>query len=182
MTWRKVVARLRSPAPATVAISDRTGAVSGGGRITSPVGAHVRDRTLTGEAGYEQRALAALRPMADLMARHPTAFGRFLSALDFHLGPRVELALVAPRTLDELAPLAGEAFGRYLPNLVVAILQIISFSVKVLFFCWLQIMIRWTLPRFRYDQLMRLGWIAMMPIGFLNAIVTAMVILAWGRH
>ena len=69
-----------------------------------------------------------------------------------------------------------------LPNLVVAILQIISFSVKVLFFCWLQIMIRWTLPRFRYDQLMRLGWIAMMPIGFLNAIVTAMVILAWGRH
>ena len=51
-TWRKVVARLRSPAPATVAVSDRTGAVSGGGRIISPVGAHVRDRTLTGEAGF----------------------------------------------------------------------------------------------------------------------------------
>jgi uncharacterized protein YyaL (SSP411 family) len=75
---------------------------------------------LTGEALYEQRALAALRPMADLMGRHPTAFGRFLCALDFHLGPRVELVLVAPRALDEVAPLAREAFGRYLPNLVVA--------------------------------------------------------------
>jgi uncharacterized protein YyaL (SSP411 family) len=75
---------------------------------------------LTGEAMYEQRALSALRPMADLMGRHPTAFGRFLCALDFHIGPRVELALVAPRTLDEVASLAREAFGRYLPNLVAA--------------------------------------------------------------
>jgi NADH-quinone oxidoreductase subunit H len=69
-----------------------------------------------------------------------------------------------------------------LPNLVVAILQILSFSVKVLFFCWFQIMIRWTLPRFRYDQLMRLGWIGLLPLGFLNAILTALVILAWGQH
>jgi uncharacterized protein YyaL (SSP411 family) len=75
---------------------------------------------LTGEREYEGRALAALRPMADLMARHPTAFGRFLCALDFHLGPRVELALVAPRGIDEVTPLAREAFTRYLPNLVAA--------------------------------------------------------------
>jgi uncharacterized protein YyaL (SSP411 family) len=75
---------------------------------------------LTGDAPYEQRAVAALRPMADLMARHPTAFGRFLCALDFHIGPRVELALVAPRQLADVAPLAREAFRRYLPNLVAA--------------------------------------------------------------
>jgi hypothetical protein len=75
---------------------------------------------LTGEREYEQRAVAALRPMADLMARHPTAFGRFLCALDFHLGPRVELALLAPRAIDEVDGLAREAFGRYLPNLVAA--------------------------------------------------------------
>jgi uncharacterized protein len=73
---------------------------------------------LTGEAGYERSAVAALRPMTDLMARHPTAFGRFLCALDFHLGPRVELALIAPRAIGDVAPLAREAFGRYLPNLV----------------------------------------------------------------
>jgi uncharacterized protein YyaL (SSP411 family) len=75
---------------------------------------------LTGEAAYETRALTALRPMGDLMSRHPTAFGRFLCALDFHIGPRVQLALVAPRQIDEVSALAREAFGRYLPNLVAA--------------------------------------------------------------
>jgi uncharacterized protein YyaL (SSP411 family) len=75
---------------------------------------------LTGDQAYEQRAVAALRPMADLMGRHPTAFGRFLCALDFHLGPRTELALVAPRAIDEVSALAREAFTRYLPNLVAA--------------------------------------------------------------
>jgi uncharacterized protein YyaL (SSP411 family) len=80
----------------------------------------LRLAALTGDRVYEERAVAALRPMAELMARHPTAFGRFLCALDFHLGPRVELALVAPRHIDDAAPLAREAFGRFLPNLVVA--------------------------------------------------------------
>jgi uncharacterized protein YyaL (SSP411 family) len=80
----------------------------------------LRLAVLTGESLYEQRAVAALRPMADLMARHPTAFGRFLCALDFHLGPRVELALVAPASMADVAPLTREAFGRYLPNLVAA--------------------------------------------------------------
>jgi NADH-quinone oxidoreductase subunit H len=69
-----------------------------------------------------------------------------------------------------------------LPSLIVAIMQVVSFAVKVLFFCWLQIMIRWTLPRFRYDQLMRLGWMGLLPLGFLNAMVTALVILAWGQQ
>ncbi len=78
----------------------------------------LRLRVLTGETRYEQRALAALRPMADLMARHPTGFGRFLCALDFHLGPVVEVALLGAR--ESLAPLLAEVFGRYQPNRVVA--------------------------------------------------------------
>jgi uncharacterized protein YyaL (SSP411 family) len=75
---------------------------------------------LTGDERYARHAVAALSPMADLMGRHPTAFGRFLCALDFHLGPRVEVALLAPRAIEETAPLAAEVFGRYLPNLVAA--------------------------------------------------------------
>ncbi len=66
-----------------------------------------------------------------------------------------------------------------LPHLVVVLLQVASFAVKVVFFCWLQIMIRWTLPRFRYDQLMRLGWLGLLPIGFLNVVVTAALLLAF---
>jgi uncharacterized protein len=74
---------------------------------------------LTGESRYEATALKALRPMADLMARHATGFGRFLCALDFHLGPVVEIALVAPAPGDGLGSLTTEVFARYLPNRVV---------------------------------------------------------------
>jgi hypothetical protein len=74
---------------------------------------------LTGESAFESRAAAALRPMADLMGRHPSGFGRFLCALDFHVGPRAEVALVgAPG--DGLQPLVDEVFGRFQPNRVVA--------------------------------------------------------------
>jgi uncharacterized protein YyaL (SSP411 family) len=79
----------------------------------------LRLAVFTGEDRYRAKALAALRPMADLMARHPTGFGRFLCALDFNLGPVVEVALVAPAD-NGLGPLAAEVFGRYLPNRVVA--------------------------------------------------------------
>ena len=75
---------------------------------------------LTGAATYESRALAALRPAADLIGRYPSGFGRFLCALDFHLGPRVEVALVTPARDGGAESLVAEVFGRYLPNRVVA--------------------------------------------------------------
>ena len=51
-----------------------------------------------------------------------------------------------------------------------------SFTVKVLIFCWLFMTIRWTLPRFRYDQLMRLGWKGLFPISVANVLVTGLVL------
>jgi uncharacterized protein YyaL (SSP411 family) len=74
---------------------------------------------LTGEPQYEATALKALRLMGDLMAKHPSGFGRFLCALDFHLGPVTEIALVAPKGGDGLVALETEVFSRYLPNRVV---------------------------------------------------------------
>ena len=65
-----------------------------------------------------------------------------------------------------------------LPQITVVILQLIAFTVKVLFFCWLQILLRWSVPRFRYDQVMRLGWKMMLPLALLNVAVTAVVIIA----
>jgi uncharacterized protein YyaL (SSP411 family) len=76
----------------------------------------LRLAVLTGEDRYETPALTALRPMADLMARHGSGFGRFLCALDFRLGPVTEVALVGG---EGLAELTATVFGRYLPNLVV---------------------------------------------------------------
>jgi NADH-quinone oxidoreductase subunit H len=61
---------------------------------------------------------------------------------------------------------------------VVAALRIGSFIFKLMFFCWLQLMIRWTLPRFRYDQVMVLGWRKLLPLSILNTLATAGVLLA----
>jgi NADH-quinone oxidoreductase subunit H len=67
-----------------------------------------------------------------------------------------------------------------LPNAAVAILGIIAFWVKTLIFCCFQILVRWTLPRLRYDQLMRFGWKALVPLGLFNLVATAFVVVAVG--
>ncbi|MEW5876035.1 MAG: complex I subunit 1 family protein [Candidatus Zixiibacteriota bacterium] len=64
---------------------------------------------------------------------------------------------------------------------VVESLRVISFIGKVAFFCWLQMLIRWTLPRFRFDQLMNLGWKVLLPLSLVNAVVTAIVVLWIGQ-
>ncbi len=62
------------------------------------------------------------------------------------------------------------------------LLGISSFSIKVLLFCFLFMQIRWTLPRFRYDQLMDLGWLGLFPISVANMLLTAVVLqLVGGR-
>ncbi|GAB4341832.1 MAG: NADH-quinone oxidoreductase subunit NuoH [Candidatus Abyssubacteria bacterium] len=63
------------------------------------------------------------------------------------------------------------------PGWIVALIQIGVFTTKVVALCWLQLTIRWTLPRFRYDQLMRLGWKMLLPLSLANIFVTGLVIL-----
>src|SRR5262245_5804481 len=70
----------------------------------------------TGEDAYERRALTALRPMADVMARYPTGFGRYLGALDFHLGPVGGSPLGWPAAGGAEGRLLSVVGGRYLPN------------------------------------------------------------------
>jgi len=60
----------------------------------------------------------------------------------------------------------------------VTLLRVLSFNLKVLFFCWLQILTRWTYPRFRYDQVMDLGWKVLVPLGAANILVTGLVLAA----
>ncbi len=58
------------------------------------------------------------------------------------------------------------------------LLSILIFALKTGFFLFLFIWIRWTLPRFRYDQLMALGWKVLLPIGLAYIVITAALILA----
>lgn len=60
---------------------------------------------------------------------------------------------------------------------LLSILQVITFFIKVSLFVFFFIAIRWTIPRFRYDQLMKLGWKVMLPIAIANFLITGIVML-----
>jgi NADH-quinone oxidoreductase subunit H len=53
------------------------------------------------------------------------------------------------------------------------ILSILSFAFKTAFFLFLYIWVRWTFPRFRYDQLMNIGWKVLLPLALINIFITA---------
>lgn len=59
-----------------------------------------------------------------------------------------------------------------------ALLQMCSFAIKTGFFLWVFVWIRWTIPRFRYDQVMNLGWKLMFPLALGNIALTAMLMYA----
>ena len=64
-----------------------------------------------------------------------------------------------------------------LSNLSVVVLGVLAFFAKLSFFIWLLMAIRWTLPRFRYDQLMHLGWKILLPASLVNIAVTAVILI-----
>ncbi|MFQ6070581.1 MAG: NADH-quinone oxidoreductase subunit H [Candidatus Aminicenantales bacterium] len=63
----------------------------------------------------------------------------------------------------------------HLARWLVIVLQVLAFNIKVFFFCWLQVLIRWTYPRYRYDQLMDLGWKLLIPLSLVNIVGTGIV-------
>jgi NADH-quinone oxidoreductase subunit H len=59
------------------------------------------------------------------------------------------------------------------------VLTLGAFTVKAAFFAWVYVWVRWTLPRFRYDQLMYLGWKVLLPsaLGYIVVVATAVLVL-----
>ena len=70
------------------------------------------------------------------------------------------------------ANLANQIGGNW-----VALLSFISLMAKAFFFVFVFMWIRWTVPRFRFDQLMHLGWKRLVPLALINMILTAAIIL-----
>ena len=63
-------------------------------------------------------------------------------------------------------------------HLAMTVIGVLTFFIKVLLVCWMQAFVRWSLPRFRYDQLMRLGWKILLPTSLANILVTGVLSLA----
>jgi NADH-quinone oxidoreductase subunit H len=75
---------------------------------------------------------------------------------------------------------AGFAFpGGHLVSLgtgTVVVTQVLTFLAKVLLLCSFQILVRWTLPRFRWDQLLRFAWKILLPLAIANLALTAIAV------
>lgn len=65
-------------------------------------------------------------------------------------------------------------------NIATAIIQVATFAIKLLLMNFVFVWVRWTLPRFRYDQLQDLGWKVLMPLAIANILVTATVVVVLG--
>ena len=65
-------------------------------------------------------------------------------------------------------------------DFLASVLQVLTFCLKVGLFVLFFIVVRWTIPRFRYDQLMNLGWKVMLPLAIANLLATGLAILLIG--
>ncbi|MGK3997209.1 complex I subunit 1/NuoH family protein [Sorangium sp. So ce1024] len=69
-------------------------------------------------------------------------------------------------------------FQYKMTHFAVSLTYVIAFFGKTILMAWVQVFFRWTLPRFRYDQVMRLGWTKLLPLTLVNMMVTGVLILA----
>ncbi|MFT4037548.1 MAG: thioredoxin domain-containing protein [Thermomicrobiales bacterium] len=93
------------------------GATPSGNAVAADV--LLRLGTMTGNTAWIARATSLLQALASTMRDHPLAAGRYLTALDFYLGPVQELALAGPRESEAMQALLNASYEVYAPNLVV---------------------------------------------------------------
>ena len=116
---------------------------------------------------------------AELVAGYHTEYSSSMKFAMFFMAEYVNMTVAASLTVTLF--FGGWSLPGFQPQgLLGAILSILIFAVKTAFFLWVFVWVRWTLPRFRYDQLMRLGWKALLPLALANLLwVGGLVTLGW---
>lgn len=123
---------------------------------------------------------------AELVAGYHTEYGG-LKMLMFYIGEYGHM-MVASALLVTFY-LGGYDLGTWFgidltaliagpPGIAHSFILFAFFMLKILFFLWVFVWVRWTVPRFRYDQLMDLGWKKMLPWALFNTVATAFVVTA----
>ena len=93
----------------------------------------------------------------------------------FYFGGYSLYPLLTPESVSGFLQSAG--FSKNPTAILTSVIFLHVFLLKLILFLWIFIHVRWTLPRFRYDQLMDLGWKTMLPWALGNTMITAVVIL-----
>ena len=108
---------------------------------------------------------------AELIAGYHTEYGSMKFAM-FFMAEYINLTVASALTVTLY--FGGWSLPGFHPHgLVGGLLSMLIFAAKTAFFVWVFVWVRWTLPRFRYDQLMRLGWKALLPLALLNLLWVA---------
>jgi len=116
---------------------------------------------------------------AELVAGYHTEYSAMKMAM-FYMAEYINIIVASALTVTLY--FGGWSLPGFEPHGVGgALLSVLVFSLKTAFFVWVFIWVRWTLPRFRYDQLMRLGWKALLPLALLNLLWVAGLV-TWGIH
>jgi NADH-quinone oxidoreductase subunit H len=108
----------------------------------------------------------------ELVAGYHTEYSSMSFAM-FFLAEYINMVTVSAVATDLFL---GGWHGPFLPESLGWIWFLLKVSAILFFYVWM----RWTLPRFRYDQLMRFGWKVLLPLAVLNLLVTAAGVLYFG--
>jgi NADH-quinone oxidoreductase subunit H len=110
---------------------------------------------------------------SELVAGYHTEYSAMKFAMFFMAEYANMVTVACLATLLFLGGWHGPIFG---PAILRALLPVGWFCLKVFFFMFVYVWVRWTLPRFRYDQLMAFGWKFLLPLAVANIVVTALIV------
>jgi NADH-quinone oxidoreductase subunit H len=89
----------------------------------------------------------------------------------------ISMAIFIEIILLYLALISQDAL---MQNIAITLFQIVVFVIKLMMFNIFFIIIRWTVPRFRYDQVQKLGWYYLLPLALVNIFITAIIVVGAG--